>query len=171
MTIKYKDEDKDLIVPVLQKISKKYQEYSSENKIKNLKLTKKFLDSQLKLFRLKSKESAKKAQIDTFIETLNDDYSTFVGERGVKLSGGQKQRIGLARTIYKDSDFIILDEFTSALDEFTENQIIKIINNFPKTKTIVIVSHRKNVLRICDDILEIKKGKIENILKREEYLN
>ena len=111
------------------------------------------------------------SQLRELINELPNGINSLVGEKGTNLSGGQKQRIGLARAIYKDSDFIILDEFTSSLDEFTENQIMKIISNLPKTKTIVIVSHRKNVLRICDNILEIKKGKIENILKREEYLN
>lgn len=111
------------------------------------------------------------SQLRELINELPNGINSLVGEKGTNLSGGQKQRIGLARAIYKDSDFIILDEFTSSLDEFTENQIMKIISNLPKTKTIVIVSHRKNVLRICDNILEIKKGKIENILKREEYLD
>ena len=62
LTIKYKDKDRDLIVPVLQKISEKYQEYSFRNKTKDIKLTKKFIDSQLKLYRLKSKKSANKAE-------------------------------------------------------------------------------------------------------------
>ena len=106
------------------------------------------------------------AQLKELINELPDGINSSVGEKGANLSGGQKQRIGLARTIYKGSDFIILDEFTSALDEFTENEIIKIINNFPKHKTIVIVSHRKNVLKLCDKIINIKNGKIENIQKK-----
>ena len=111
------------------------------------------------------------AQLKELINELPHGINSSVGEKGANLSGGQKQRIGLARTIYKGSDFIILDEFTSALDEFTENEIIKIINNFPKHKTIVIVSHRKNVLKLCDKIINIKNGKIENIQKKDEVSN
>ena len=67
-----------------------------------------------------------------------------VGEGGKKLSGGQKQRIGIARAIYQNSDFLIFDESTSALDETTQKEFIDSLNKLKKKKTILIASHDKN---------------------------
>ena len=109
------------------------------------------------------------AQLGEFIKSLPEGINSLVGEKGTNLSVGQRQRIGLARAIYKNSDFMILDEFTSSLDEVTENQIMKIIGNLPKTKTIIIISHRKKILEICDTIVKIKNGRVENKFKKEEF--
>ena len=73
---------------------------------------------------------------------------TKVGERGIQISGGQRQRIGIARAIYKGGKILILDEATSALDINTENSIIEFIKKLNKEYTLIIVSHRKNTLKI-----------------------
>ena len=76
--------------------------------------------------------AAKKAQISTFIESLPNQYNSYVGERGVRLSGGQRQRIGIARALYKKSDIIVFDEATSSLDNQTEIAVMEAIDSLEK---------------------------------------
>lgn len=109
--------------------------------------------------------ATEQAGISSYIQSLPDKYNTSVGERGVRLSGGQRQRIGIARALYRDSNVIILDEATSALDEETENDIINSIKLLKSKHTIVIISHRRNTLRICDRVLEVNDGYIREIVK------
>ena len=91
-----------------------------------------------------------------------------VGERGGRLSGGQKQRIGIARALYKNSDFLVLDEGTSALDPATENSIIDKLQNLKTTKTIILVTHKLENLRYCDKIYVMKDGQIDGVLTYDE---
>ena len=95
------------------------------------------------------------AEIYNFVLNLDNKLDTVVGERGVKLSGGQIQRIGIARELYRNPELIIFDESTSALDEKTENQIIECIKKLKGKITTVIISHRDNLLKICDKIIRI----------------
>lgn len=107
-------------------------------------------------------ECAKKANIDDFINSLENKYNTKLGERGIKISGGQKQRIGIARALYKNSNLIILDEPTSALDEKTEKEVMSTIYNISSELTVIIIAHRKSTLKQCNKIIEIKDRKILN---------
>jgi ATP-binding cassette subfamily B protein len=109
------------------------------------------------------KEAAKIAQIDQLIESWALGYESLVGERGVRLSGGQRQRIAIARALYKLSDVIIFDEATSALDEITETSLMDAIAKLNTNLTILIVAHRVSTLRQCDQIVELKHGKINRI--------
>ena len=72
--------------------------------------------------------------------------NTFIGEFGVRISGGQKQRIGIARSLYSNSEILIFDESTSAIDIKTEEKIINNINSL-KDKTVIMVSHRASTLK------------------------
>jgi len=83
-----------------------------------------------------------------------------IKEFGKNFSGGQIQRIGLARALFKESEIVILDEFTSALDKNTEKFIFKNIIKLFKNKIIIIISHRDNILKKCDIIFSIKNYKI-----------
>jgi ATP-binding cassette subfamily B protein len=103
---------------------------------------------------------ANKAQITSTIRELSEDFKTLVGERGVRLSGGQKQRIGLARSLYKDADFLIFDEATSALDPQTEKLVMESIDNLSKDLTILMVAHRISTLKNCTILYEMKDGSI-----------
>lgn len=103
---------------------------------------------------------ARAANIDEFVSELPDGYQTLVGERGVRLSGGQIQRIGIARALYNDPDIIVFDEATSALDTLTESSIMESINVLKSEKTIIIISHRLNSVRRCDQIFLMDKGRI-----------
>ena len=94
--------------------------------------------------------ACKKASIHDFITTLPQGYKTNAGELGSNFSSGEKQRIGIARAFLHDADILILDEPTSNLDTLNEAEILKSINNECKDKSIVMVSHRKSSVSICD---------------------
>ena len=110
-------------------------------------------------------ESIKNSQLESFINSLPNKINTYVGDRGVSLSGGQIQRIGIARAIYRNSDFLILDEITSALDKDTENKIIKNITNSYKSKTILIVTHNTDLLNYCDSIYKTEDQTLKKLEK------
>ena len=89
------------------------------------------------------------------IYSLPKNIYELAGENGKNFSGGQCQRIGIARALYKNVEIIVLDEATSALDEITETKILKkIFEN--KEFTVVTISHRKNSIKDCNKIFEIK---------------
>ena len=107
------------------------------------------------------KLSAKIAAISNFIENeLPNQYDTLIGERGSRLSGGQRQRLGLARAIYRNPQILILDEATSALDGATEESVVTNIHTHSNIKTIIIIAHRLNTLKVCDNIYLLDQGKI-----------
>ena len=111
----------------------------------------------------RAEECAKKSEIYEFIKKMPKQLYENVGERGIWLSGGQRQRIGIARALYRNSEIIILDEATNALDIETENKIINSISAL-KNITIVLVTHRNESLKICDQIYEIQSGQIKKII-------
>ncbi len=112
-----------------------------------------FNQSENLINKKKLSEAIKIANLDEFIEKSQFKLQTIVGERGSKISGGELQRICIARAIYRESEVLIFDEFTSALDEKTETEIIR--NIFNLKKTIIIVSHKPQTLKYCDDIYEL----------------
>jgi ABC-type multidrug transport system fused ATPase/permease subunit len=85
-----------------------------------------------------------------------------IKEFGKNISGGQIQRLGIARAIFKKSQIVILDEFTSALDKENENLIFENLKHLFKNKIVIIISHQKNILKKCDVVYEIKNKKIIN---------
>ena len=118
--------------------------------------------------------AAKIANLDQFVQTLPDDYATFVGERGVRLSGGQRQRIGIARALYHDPEVLIFDEATSSLDGITESIILEAIDQLAHEKTIIMIAHRLTTVKKCDVIHILGDGKViesdtyENLYKTNE---
>ena len=111
----------------------------------------------------KVKRAAQSAQIADFIDCLDNQYQTEVGERGVRLSGGQRQRIGIARALYKEADVLILDEATSALDGETEQEVMRAIEELDKHLTIFIIAHRISTLKGCSQIIQLGKEGIQCI--------
>ena len=97
----------------------------------------------------------KKTKLERFIYD-NTDASYKISEGGTNLSIGEKQRMGLARALYKDPELIILDEPTSSLDKKTEEEIIDFLGKFKEGKTMIIISHNLNSLRICNRIIKVK---------------
>ncbi|HET8701272.1 MAG TPA: ABC transporter ATP-binding protein, partial [Nitrococcus sp.] len=106
------------------------------------------------------KVAARQAQIADHIQALPQQYSTRVGERGVRLSGGQRQRIGIARALYRQAEIIIFDEATSALDVETERAVMEAINSLGSDLTILIIAHRLSTLKGCDQVVEVQDGRI-----------
>ena len=102
----------------------------------------------------KVEETTKIAEIYDFINSLPQKFNEKVGEAGAKVSGGQLKRIGLARTLYRDTEVIILDEPTNELDEDTELKIIKSLNSLKNRKTIIIISHNPEIISLCDQIID-----------------
>ncbi len=96
---------------------------------------------------------------DDFINELENGVETLLGERGQGLSEGQAQRITIARAILYDAPVILLDEATSALDEATEKRLIENLKEL-KDKTLLIITHKKAALDVCNKELEIIDGKI-----------
>ncbi|MBQ6903864.1 MAG: ABC transporter ATP-binding protein [Lachnospiraceae bacterium] len=107
----------------------------------------------------KVRAALKEAQLDTFVDGLEEGIHTGVGERGVKLSGGQRQRIGIARALYEDPEVLELDEATSALDNETESAIMESVNLLHGKKTLVIIAHRLQTIEKCDIVYRIEDGK------------
>lgn len=105
----------------------------------------------------KIKQSAKLAQIDSFIESLPNKYNEKIGERGVKLSGGQRQRIGIARALYRNENLIILDEPTNALDAETEKKVMDSITNLEVT--IIMISHSDTSLKYFNKVIDLNDVK------------
>ena len=97
---------------------------------------------------------------EPLVMSLPNGLDTKVGERGVRLSGGQVQRIGIARALYRGRDILILDEATSSVDEETEYELMKSINNMRGNLTIIIVAHRLSTVQQCDWICQFEKGNI-----------
>ena len=104
--------------------------------------------------------AAQIANIHEYIMALPLKYDTKIGRDGVGLSQGQKQRILIARAVYKDPDFIFLDEATNALDAKNERTIVENLNQFYKGRTVVVVAHRLSTVRNADQIIVLDQGKV-----------
>lgn len=115
-------------------------------------------------------EAAKNANIHEFIESLENGYDTYVGERGVKLSGGQKQRISIARAFLKNPPILILDEATSALDNVTEMQIQQALEKLSVGRTTIVVAHRLSTVKNADEIILLGSEGIEERGTHEELM-
>jgi ATP-binding cassette, subfamily B, bacterial PglK len=100
------------------------------------------------------------ANLSKLKENLKYGIENLVGDKGSRLSGGQRQRIGVARALYNNPDILFLDEATSSLDVETEKKIIDEIFNKQINKTIIFVSHKKENLKYCDCIYEVKEKKL-----------
>ena len=113
-------------------------------------------------------KAAEIACINDYVMALPLKYNTKVGRDGVGLSQGQKQRILIARAVYKNPDYIFLDEATNSLDANNERMIVEQLNEFYKGKTVVIVAHRLSTVKNADQIVVLDKGKVAEIGNHEE---
>lgn len=115
------------------------------------------------------KSAVASAQASSFIEKMDEQYETVIGERGVGLSGGQKQRISIARALSKHSPILVMDDSTSALDMETEHEIQKTLNSLKDT-TKIIIAHRISAVCHADEIIYLQDGRIAERGTHEELL-
>lgn len=103
------------------------------------------------------------ANISKEIEAMPQGYQTMIGEMGRGLSGGQRQRLLIARALYKNPDYLFLDEATNALDTINEQKIVKALNSVFQNRTVIVVAHRLSTVRKADQIIVLKSGMIAEI--------
>lgn len=115
------------------------------------------------------REASRKACADDFIEKMDDEYETIIGERGVGLSGGQKQRISIARALAKKHPILIMDDSTSALDMETERKIQETLSELKDT-TKIIIAHRISAVKDADEIIILNEGRIAERGTHDELL-
>jgi ATP-binding cassette subfamily B protein len=126
----------------------------SDSIARNIALGENFIDTQ------KLAYSSRLANISDYIESLPSGYNTKIGQEGQNLSGGEKQRILIARAIYKNPDFLFLDEGTSSLDANNERTIMQNLFEFYKSRTVVVVAHRLSTVKDASQIVVLDKGNI-----------
>lgn len=114
-------------------------------------------------------------QLSHLVENLAEGLNTEIGEKGTCLSGGEKQRLALARLWFEDSELVILDEATSAMDNLTEENVMKSVMQKMKDKTVIAIAHRLNSIAGFDRIILFREGKIvgqgtfEELLRTDSY--
>jgi ATP-binding cassette subfamily B multidrug efflux pump len=100
------------------------------------------------------------ARLDKDVQDFPRGYETTVGERGITLSGGQKQRTALARAVMADAEILILDDALSAVDTYTEEEILSRLRGVMRERTSIIVSHRISTVRHADQIFVLDNGRV-----------
>jgi ABC-type protease/lipase transport system fused ATPase/permease subunit len=116
--------------------------------------------------------AAELAGIQDLIRSLPNGYSTMVGPNGHVLSGGQRSRIALARAVYAEPRFIVLDEPNSNLDAIAEQSLLSMIQKLRANHaTIVIITHKLNILNYCDDVLVLNNGTVQAFGPRDQIVN
>lgn len=116
-------------------------------------------------------DSLSKVQLSHLVENLAEGLDTEIGEKGTCLSGGEKQRLALARLWFEDSELVILDEATSAMDNLTEENVMKAVMQKLKDKTVIAIAHRLNSIASFDRIILFRDGKIVGQGTFEELLD
>jgi ATP-binding cassette, subfamily B, multidrug efflux pump len=106
------------------------------------------------------REAAAVARLDVDVEGFPAGYDTMVGERGITLSGGQKQRTALARALITDPRILILDDALSAVDTYTEEEILSRLRDVMRARTAIIVAHRISTVRGADRIFVLDDGRV-----------
>ncbi len=120
-------------------------------------------------------EACKRVGIHDYIMSLPKGYNTILTENATNFSGGQKQLLAIARTLLSKAEILIFDEVTSSLDTLLVEKIKDIFENLKLDHTIIIVTHKKDVMKIADKIIVLNKGKIvgqgthEELMKNNEY--
>ena len=114
--------------------------------------------------------AVRSARLDEVVGQLPDGLDTIIGERGVRLSGGQRQRVVIARALYRNPQVLILDEGTSALDNATEREVIRAVDELKGQRSILMIAHRLSTVYNCDRIVLLDNGRIEAVGPYRELL-
>src|SRR5699024_4334107 len=108
----------------------------------------------------KIEDAAEVANIRQFIESLPLGYNTKIGAEGNGISQGQRQRMLIARAVYKDPQFIFMDEATNALDANNERAIMESLEEFFQKRTVIVVAHRLSTVKNADNIVVLGEGRL-----------
>ena len=136
----------------------------SESIIRNIAVDDREIDGNRVL------EVANLACVRDFIKDLPLSYGTIIGPDGMGLSQGQKQRVLIARAMYKNPDYIFLDEATNALDANNEHVVVGNLSDFYRGRTVVIIAHRLSTVRYADQIVVMRDGKVAEVGDHESLL-
>ena len=109
----------------------------------------------------KQEEMCKLTGIDKFIKTLPKGYDTIIDENSHNISGGQKRLLSLTRTLLKDAKILIFDEATSSLDTDKIQNVINVLNELKKNHTVIVITHKKEIENIADEVITINDGKVK----------
>lgn len=113
----------------------------------------------------------KKTNLDVRQEDMMKSITKEFDEKGLEFSGGQRQKVAIARALYTDGDFVIMDEASSALDPIAENEINQLIINTMKNKTILIITHRLSTVKHVDKIYFMENGQIVESGTHDELMD
>ena len=116
------------------------------------------------------RQAAGTAQLLDFIDSRPDGFDTHVSQAGTTLSGGQKQRMNIARTLYRDTDLVILDDVSSALDYKTDLKLRQALRENDRGRTVFMIAQRVNSIRDADQILVMENGRITAKGRHEQLL-
>ena len=136
----------------------------SDTIAKNIAIGEEIIDKE------RMKYATRMANIRSFIEELPLEYNTKLGTEGIGISQGQKQRLLIARAIYKNSDLLLLDEATNALDANNEKEIVDNLNEYFIGKTVVVIAHRLSTVKNADQIVVLEKGELIEIGNHQELV-
>ena len=124
----------------------------------NIALGEKDIDTE------KIKEALKKANAWKFVKKIPNGINEKIYDKGMRFSGGERQKIALARALYSEPQILILDEPTTGLDENSEMEFINSIKKLLGSLTIIIISHKREVVNICDNVLFFENKRIKKFL-------
>ena len=113
---------------------------------------------------------SKMTGVDEIANNMPDGFASLINERGDVLSGGQRQAISITRTLITEPNILLLDEPTSSMDPQTEKFVLKNIKNWMKNKTVVIATHRGQILDLVERVIILDSGKLVADGKKEEIL-
>ena len=118
----------------------------------------------------KQEEICKLTGIDKFIKKLPNGYDTIIDENSHNISGGQKRLLSLTRTLLKDAKILIFDEATSSLDTDKIQNVINVLNELKKNHTVIVITHKKEIEDIADEVITIDDGKVKIKTPRISYI-
>jgi ATP-binding cassette subfamily B protein len=116
------------------------------------------------------RDAAAVARLDKDVDAFPKGYDTLVGERGITLSGGQKQRTAIARALMVDPRILVLDDALSAVDTYTEEEILTRLHDVMAERTSLVVSHRVSTVRNADRIFVLDRGRIAERGRHDELV-
>ena len=108
----------------------------------------------------KIKSSLIKANAWDFVEKLPNSIDEIIYDKGMRFSGGERKKLALARAFYSDPNMLILDEPSTGLDIKSESEFISVITSILGTMTVIIISHKKDLVNICDRTLHLKNKRL-----------